>query len=156
MVRTAARDDDRVRDQVAVPLNEIAPYRRQPFQRPHRRLVAALRRSRREVLQELREGVLARPEEDRVRVRRRLVRQRRDVQAAERDVGAARAIVIGDLVGAIRVGDVDLNDHQVGFVVEIELLDVLVLQRDLEVGSRYAARVARPRGGKSEYLIGRQ
>ena len=49
-----------------------------------------------EVAQELRPGVFARAEEDRVGVRARLVGQRRHVQAAQGDVGAARAVVVGD------------------------------------------------------------
>ena len=41
MMRTASRDDNRIRDQVSVSLNQIAPYRRQTFQGTKARLVAA-------------------------------------------------------------------------------------------------------------------
>ena len=90
--------------------------------------------SRGEVLEESRKGVFSRAEHDRVRVGRRFVRQRGDVKAAEDDVRAARAVMVGDAVGAVGVGDVDLNDHQVGVIVEVQRLDVLVLKRDLEIG----------------------
>ena len=80
---TASRDDDRVWDQVSVSLNEVAPDWRQRFQSTHRRLVAALWRSCRQILQELREGVLSRSEKDCVRVRCRLIRQGSDVEATE-------------------------------------------------------------------------
>ena len=79
-----------------------------------RTIVAAPWRSGREVAQERGKRVLSGSEEDRVRVRCRLVRQRRDVQAAEQRRRTPRAIVVRDLVRSIRVGDVDLNDDQVG------------------------------------------
>jgi hypothetical protein len=41
--------------------------------------------------------------------------------------------VVSDLVRPICVGNVDLDDHQVWLVVEVELFDVFVLERDLEV-----------------------
>jgi hypothetical protein len=41
--------------------------------------------------------------------------------------------VIGDPVGAVSVGDVDLDDDEVGGIVEFERLDVLVLEDDLEI-----------------------
>ena len=88
VVRAAARHDDRVRHQVAMPLDQVAPDRRDASSVRSARLIAALRRAGGEVAQELREGVLAGAEEDRVGVRRGFVRQRGDMQAAERDVGA--------------------------------------------------------------------
>ncbi len=71
MMGTASRDDNRVRDQIPVSLNKVSPYGRQRFQSTHRRLVTALWRSCREVLQELREGVLSGSDKDCVCVRRR-------------------------------------------------------------------------------------
>ena len=98
MVRAASRDDNRVRHQVPVSLNKVPPYGRQRFQGTHRRLVAALWRSCRQVLQELREGVLSGSDKDRVCVRCRLIRQRCDVEATEQYVGTTRTIVVSDLV----------------------------------------------------------
>ena len=119
--------------------------------------VAASAAGRRGSRRETRECLLARPEKDGVGVRRRLVGQRRDVQAAERDEHASRAVVVGERVGAARVGDVDLDDDEVRPIVGVERLDVLVLDRRLVVGRRdRPASVARPSGGNSEYLIGRQ
>ena len=45
MMRAASRDDNRVRHQVSVSLNEISPYGRKPLQSAHRGFVAALRSS---------------------------------------------------------------------------------------------------------------
>ena len=90
-------------------------------------------------------------------MRGRLVRQRRDVQAAEADVGAPAPVVVGERVGAAGGGDVDLDDDEVGLVVEAQPLDVLVLDLDLVVvGPGSAASVASPSGGNSEYLMGRK
>ena len=65
------------------------------------------------VPQEGRKRLLARAEEDRVGMGGGFVRQRRHVQAAEGDEDAPRAIVVGEPIGAVRVGDVDL-DHARG------------------------------------------
>src|SRR5947208_250777 len=111
-----------------------------------------LRRSIRKVSQECGEGVLPRSDEDRVRVWCCFIRQRRNVEAAERDVGAARTIVVGDSVRAIGVGDVDLNDHQVGSIVEIERLDVLILQSDFEVGIEVRGESRQAQGRKERVL----
>ena len=95
-VRAAARHDDRVRHQIETPLDQIAADRRQAGERASLRSIHALGMAAAEVGEESRPRVLAGPEEDRVGVRGRLVRQRRDVQAAERHVRAARAVVIGE------------------------------------------------------------
>ena len=117
MVRAAARDDDRVRHQVSMPLNQVPPYRRKAFQCPHRRFIPASWRSGRQVAQELREDMLTRPEKDGVGVRRCFIRQRCNMQTTQRDVCATRAIMIGNAIRAIRVRDVDLDNHEVRLVV---------------------------------------
>src|SRR5439155_2066015 len=50
------------------------------------------------------------------------------------------------------VGDVDLNDHQVGSIVEIERLDVLILQSDLEVGIEVRGESRQAQGRKERVL----
>ena len=156
-MRAAARDDDRVRHEIEMPLDQIAPDRRKAGQRPERRSIHALRAAAPEIGEELRPGVLAGAEEDRVGVRGRLVRQRRHVQSAKRDVRAPPPVVIGDAIGAVRRRDVDLNHDEVRRVVQVERLDVLVLNLHVVVIVRDTpASVARPSGGNSEYLIGRQ
>jgi hypothetical protein len=55
------------------------------------------------------------------------------VQPAKRDVRAAPPIVIGQPVRAIRRRYVDLDDDEIGLVVESQALDVLVLDLDLLV-----------------------
>ena len=89
---------------------------------------------------------------------RRLVRQRGHVQAAEGDVRARGAVVVGHLVGAARRGDVDLDHDQVRLVVERRRVSTCSSWMvDLVVGvagSRPAS--PGPAAGTSEYLIGRK
>ena len=73
-------------------------------------------------------------EKDCVGVRRRFIGKGGDVETAKENISTTRTIVISNLVRAIGVGDVDLNDYQVGLVVEVKLLNVLVLQGHLDVG----------------------
>ena len=42
--------------------------------------------------------------------------------------------MIGNLIRRISVSDVDLDDYEVVFIVEIEFLDVFILQRDVGIG----------------------
>src|SRR5688572_3633437 len=131
-MRAAARDDDRVRYQVAMALDQIAADRGQVVQCAQRRDVTPLRRAGGEIAKEAREGVFAGTNEDGVGMRCRLVGQRRDVQSAQCHVGALASVVIRDAIRAIRVRDVDLDHHQIGLIVEVEWLDVLVLQTNVE------------------------
>src|SRR5687767_4188127 len=64
------------------------------------------------------------------------------METAEHDVGAARPVMVGDAVGAVRVGDVDLNDDEVRAIVQVERLYMLVLNRGLDVG----VEIGRQRG----------
>ena len=82
--------------------------------------------ARRIILQEPGKGVLAGANEYRIGVPCGLLRQRRDVKAAEQDVGPSGAIVVCDLVGAVGIGDVDLDDDQVRLIAQVELLNMLV------------------------------
>jgi len=66
-------------------------------------------------------------------MRRCFFRKGSDVQPTQRYIRAARAVVIGDLVRAVGVGDVDLNDYEIRRIVELEFFDVFILQRDLQV-----------------------
>jgi hypothetical protein len=84
-----------------------------------------------------------------------LIGQRRDVQAAKGHVAAAPAIVVSELVGAVRRGDVDRHDHQVRPIIGGERHDMLVLEHDLVLVVEVPASAASPSGGNSAYLIGR-
>ncbi len=86
-------------------------------------------RPERKSVQELRERLFPRAQEDGIGMRRCLEWQRRHVQAAEGDEAAQCAVAIRQAVGPIRVGDVDLDHDQVRLVVvEDERLDVLVFE----------------------------
>jgi hypothetical protein len=63
-----------------------------------------------------------------------LVGERRDVQTAQRDDDASSAVGVGEAVGALRAGDVDLDDDEIGCVVLADRRDVLVLDDGLVVG----------------------
>ena len=41
--------------------------------------------------------------------------------------------MVRNSIRPVRIRDVHLNDHQVGFIVKVELLYVLILKRDLEI-----------------------
>jgi hypothetical protein len=83
---TPARDDDGVRDEVAAPVDEIATDWRLMLKRAVRgRAVHRGRGSGAKIAEELRKGLVARPEKDGVGVRSGLVGKRRDMQAAEHD-----------------------------------------------------------------------
>ena len=94
-------------------------------------LYVALRSAGSEVAQELRPRVVARAEEDRVRVRGGLLRARSHVQSAQAHVRTAGAVVRRELVGASRVGDVDLDGDEVRGVAVSDRRDMLVAQLDL-------------------------
>src|SRR6185369_6893332 len=114
MLRASARDDDRVRHEVRAAADEVSPDWRYAVERPSRgRDIAGARPSGPVVVEESRERLLAGSQKDDVRVRRGLVRQRRDMQPAERDVDAPRAVRIGERVRSPRAGDVHLNHDQV-------------------------------------------
>ncbi len=137
-VWAAPRHDEGIRGEVEVSLDQVAAERWLAGQGADRRPVDPPWAALPEVLQELRPGVLARAEEDRVGVPDGLGRERGHVQPAQGDVRAFPPIVIGDLVGAARGADRDLDADQVGLVVESEGLDVLILERDLVIVSQIA------------------
>jgi hypothetical protein len=76
VLRTSTRDDDRIRDEVAAPLDQVAPDRRDSIQRAARgRDVPSRRGAPPEVLQKLRKCLLAGSKEDGVGVSGGLVGQ---------------------------------------------------------------------------------
>ena len=155
-VRTAARDDDGIWDEVEAASDQIAAHGREPFEGAHGGIVARRGHAGGVVGEEAGPGVLAGAGEDGIGMRGGLVREGGDVQTAEADENAAGAIRVGDRVGAARTGDVDLDDDEIGAIVEAELLDVLVDDFGVMDRVEVAARVASPRGGKREYLMGRK
>jgi hypothetical protein len=133
--RASASDDDRVRNEIEAPLDQIAADGRNLIQRSAGgRLIHAARMTAAEVLEKLRERLLTRAEEDGVRVMGRLLREGSHVQSTERDESTPRAIRVGQPIRAIRVGDVDLNDDEVRTIVGGQGLDVLVDEHRLVVG----------------------
>lgn len=135
MLRTTARDDDRIGHEIALALDQVAADRRQALDRAAAgRDVARLRAPRAEVIEEARECLLAGADEDGVGVARRFLGHGGDVQPAECDEAALGAIVIGQRIGAIGVGDIDLDDDEIGRVVGAQQLDMIVDQLRLIVG----------------------
>ena len=78
------------------------------------------------------------------------------MQPAECDVRALATVVIGNPIGAIGVGDVDLDHHQVRLIVEVERLDVFVLQRDVERGIEIRRQRREAERRKKRVLDGRE
>src|SRR5690242_10332930 len=71
MLRTAAGDDDRVRDQIRAATNQITPDRRDAIERATSgRDIAPKRLPLSKVLEKARKGVLRRTKNDRIRVDR--------------------------------------------------------------------------------------
>jgi hypothetical protein len=146
VLRTSARDDDGVRDEVPAANDQVAPDGRDPIQRAARgRDVASRWGAPPEVLQELRKRLLAWAKKDCVGVSGGLVGQRRDVQSAERHERSACAIRVGQPVRAAGVGDVDLNHHEIRPVVELQRRHVLVFEHGFVAG-----RQIRGQGGEAE------
>src|SRR3954470_23944660 len=120
MVRTAARDHNRIGYQIPVPLDQIPPYRRHAFQRAQRRLVAGLRGAGGKIAQKLRKGVLSGPEKNRVCVRSRFNSERWGEKDTKSDESSTGPTPIRDGIRAIRVCDVDLNDDEVRLIVKVQ------------------------------------
>lgn len=143
-VRAAARDHDRVRHEIAPAVDQVAPDRGQPRERPLGRLVPGGRAPGAQVRQEARPDVLPGPAEDRVRVPGGLVRQRRHMQAAQAHVRPLGAVMVGQFVRPPRGRDVDLDHHQVRLVGQVHLLHVLVGQRHLVVRAEISGQRGEP------------
>ncbi len=149
VLRTPAGDDDRVRNQIGGPSDQIAPDRRHAIQRAAGRgHVAAQRLPGPEVLEEPRERLLTRTQEDHICMRDGLVWKRGDVQAAQRDEDTLGAVGVGHRIRALRIGDVDLNDHQIRMVVGVHRADVFVNDPRLVVGTEIRGQRGQPEWGK--------
>ena len=151
-MRAPARDDERVRTEIAATLDEVTPQRRQAFEGADGRLVPRGRPPRSEVPQEHGPRRLARTEKDGVCVLRRFVGQRRRMKPSEADVDAARPIGVGNRVRTFRRGDVDGHDDEVRVVVQRELLDVLVDELDLVVVIEISGKSGQPERRKQRVL----
>jgi hypothetical protein len=135
VLRTAARDDDRVRHEVQAPVDEIAPDGWQPVKRAARsRYVSARGLARAEIIEEPWEGLFARTQKHGISMVRGFVGKRRDVQSTECDERAAGAVVIGQAVGAPCARDVDLNDDEIGPVIQVQGRNVFIFEHGLGVG----------------------
>ena len=113
------------------------------------------------IREELRKRLIAGSEKDGIGVRRRFVRQRRNMQAAQRHEHAQRPVPVRQPIRAAGVGDVDLDDDQIRQIRSADPANRAAWTCSSTItasssGRRYAASVARPSGGNSEYLIGRK
>src|SRR6185312_13672101 len=133
MMRTAARHDDRVGNQVPGPFDEVPPDGRYGRDIALAIAVDLLRIPQPVVPEECGERIFPRSDKDAVRMRHGLFRQRADMQAAETDMSASFTIVVRQRIGPEGVRDIHLDDDEVRTVIEAKLLHVLVLQVDLVV-----------------------
>ena len=122
-------------------MNQIAPDRRNALERAAARGgVDGLRRSCAQMLEELREGLIAGPQKDRVGMGRGLVRKGSDVQPSETYIHTNSSIVICNFVSPKSIRYVDLNHHQIGRVIEVQWLDMLVNYDCLIIGREICSK----------------
>src|SRR5262249_31584413 len=93
-VRAPARHHDRVRNEIQSAMYQVAPYWRHASKRPRARSIHLQRTTRAKIVKKCRPRVLAGSQKNRVGMRRRLGRHRRDVQSSERDMCPQLAIMI--------------------------------------------------------------
>jgi hypothetical protein len=105
-----------------------------------------------QIVEKAGERLLARAQEDGIRVLGGLVGERRHVQSAQCDEGASGAVVIRQPVCAPRAGDVDLNHHEIGLVVDIDRRDMFVLENGLVVGRQVRRERGQPERRKERVL----
>src|SRR5262245_44611316 len=129
-------------------LDQIAANLRYAVERADRRAIELTRPPRAKVPKEDRPRVFARPDENGVRMPGGLFGQRRDMQASQANVRATAAVMVGDLVRALRGSDVNLNYDQVGLVVQVEGFNVLVLQTDVVVIVEISGESGKPQRRK--------
>src|SRR5262249_15011747 len=127
MLGTATRDYDRIGDEVVAATNQVATNKWKTIQgAAARRNVDLLRFACAEIAEKLRERLFAGAEEDRVGVRGGFVGQRRDMKTAQANKNSFCAVVVGEAIRPVCVGDVDLDHDEVGAVVGSQRLNVLV------------------------------
>ena len=154
VMRTAARHDERVGHEVFLALDEVASDGRDVLYRPPTRHIALLRMAGPQVTDEAREGLLAWSQKNRVDMLRRLVGQRRDVQAAHGHIGALLSIVVGNAIGPVGIGHIHLYAHQVRLVVERQPLHMLVHDLHFVVVAKVGSQRGQPQRRKQRVLDG--
>ncbi len=133
-VRATARGHHGVADQVATRVHQVAARQRHQGRRTGATpLVEAPQAPTLEVRQDLAPGCLGRPQTNRIRMRCRLVGQRRRVDAAQNHPGTTRPPVGRQLVGPRRRRDVGLDPDQVHMPADLAGLDVLIAHDDVVV-----------------------
>jgi hypothetical protein len=63
-------------------------------------------------------------------------------------MAAAGTIMVCQLVGASRRSDVDLDHDQFGAVIQVEVFDMLILDRHFVVGVEIGGECCQPQRGK--------
>ncbi len=114
MLRASASHNNGIGHQIVGAVNEVATDGRNAFQRASSgRNVGALRLAFTEVLQELRKCLFAGAKEDCVGMSRCLFGKGSDVPSSQADKRSTLAIVVGNPVCPICIGDVNLNYDEV-------------------------------------------
>src|SRR6266852_2032805 len=134
--------------------DQVSPNPRNSQQGASLGLISLLRPPVPEISQELRPRIFPRSQKNSIRVLGSFLWQRGNVQASKSDKGALLPIVIGDLVRPARRGDIDLDDDQVWFVLEIEGFDVFVGKRDFVVWIEVSRQSRQPERRKERVFDG--
>src|SRR5436309_3315337 len=101
-----------------MPLDEIAADWRQANQRAYGGIITGRGRAGAVIPQETRPSVLSWTGKNHVRMGGGLLGKRGDVKSAQSDENAAISVGVGDFIGAPCAGNVDLNDDEIGVIVE--------------------------------------
>src|SRR5262245_48016055 len=112
-------------------LNEITAYRRHVQQRAHLRLITFSGTSRAVIGQKLWPSIFAGTQKNRVGMFSGFIWKRCNVQSSKDNVSSVSSIMIGNSIGTVRGRNVDLNDHEVRCVVDVEPFDMFVRDADL-------------------------
>ena len=92
--------------------------------------------------------MIARPEKDRICVRYSFLRQAGHMQPSQAHNRADTPIVLGDLVGAVRLGDVDLDNDEIRRVAECQGLDMLIHNHGVIVLIQMRRKCSKPQRPK--------
>src|SRR5574341_997341 len=153
-MRAASRHNNRVRHKVQAALDQVAADARHADQGTRRRLIALCRATLSEVREELGPCILAGTQEDRIGVPRSFIGQRRDMQTAETYVGASGTVMVGNLIGAVGGGDINLYHNEVWLIIQAEGFDMLILKIDFVVRVEITRQRGKPQRGKQRVFDG--
>src|ERR671911_1287223 len=101
-------------------LEQIAAWKGQVGQGTDFGSVFLLRALLSKVVKERGPGILSRSDEDRVRMQLSLLWQGSDVESSKTDIGTLCPVVVGNLICTIGGCNINLNNHQIRLIVQVQ------------------------------------